>query len=109
MELEGRVDNLEGRVGKLENKADTLDTTVTALRLDLTEIRAVMPSVATKTDISECSERLSSKIDSALNSQLNNALNAVPWKHSVAALGTMIALVGFVLGFLSWALQLFKH
>lgn len=85
------MDDLTNRVERVESRVDLLEATVRVLSVDVAEIKAVLPSLSTKADIAQSSERLSEKIDSAINGLLKDALAAFPAKLGLV----LAALSGF--------------
>lgn len=83
-----RIDNLEVRVSKLED-------IVSVLKTDVAEIKAILPHLATRADISQ----VISKIDDAVSGLLKDALRSVPARQVVVwtSVSAITALVGLAL------------
>ncbi|MGH6714576.1 MAG: hypothetical protein ACREDC_00130 [Bradyrhizobium sp.] len=89
-------DAMERRVSDLENgqrdhghRINALEIVTGKLEADLSELRVVLPMLATKADV-----------NSAINGILRDALNAVPVRYAIVSLGTIVALIGLVLTFI---------
>lgn len=85
-----RIDRLETRVTKLED-------IVSVLRDDVSEIKALLPSLATREDVLA----VSNKIDQAVSGLLREALASVPAKQVVlwTSISAIVAIVGLALAF----------
>lgn len=83
--LEPRIDMLEQRVNRLED-------VVAILRDDVSEIKGLLPNLATKADVTA----VVSKIDQSINGILKDALSSVPAKQVVlwTSISSITALVG---------------
>lgn len=86
------------RVDRLESRVDRLDRITEDLERDVAEIRVTLASLATKLDVSELAERLSSKIDTAVNGLLRDAISAVPARQAAiwALVSGICVIVGIV-------------
>lgn len=91
--------SLDGRVGILERA-------VALLQADMAEIKAILPFLATRTDVAVMSKDVTSKIDTAINGLLKSALDSVPMKATVWV-GVLTALV-MIFGTVVTLLQFFK-
>lgn len=94
--LEQTTSGLESRVSNLEVVSHRLESVAQNLREDVAEIKGLMPAIATKSDMSAISERLSAKIDSAVIGVINQALSTYPakagvWWTAVGAVAMVVA------------------
>lgn len=89
--LEDRVDALENGHRTLDGRVGTLEKSVSSLREDLAELRIIVPTLATKVDLSKHETSMGAKIDSAINGVLRDALNSVPARYAAVSLASLLS------------------
>lgn len=90
-DLTARVDALELGQRDHHDRIGTLEDAVDVLKADLRELKVIVPTLATKSDLAQHETRMSQKIDGAINGVLHDALNSVPARYAAVSFGSLIA------------------
>lgn len=93
---------MDDRMNRLESRVSKLEDIVATLRSDVSEIKALIPTLATRADIAELAGILSTKIENAVGTLLKDALNAIPQRHALiwSAVSTVAIVAGTLVAML---------